>query len=324
MAFSYNSDTALSNKEDTRPDLSVDVSGADLDDDDTTNSQTLRVSKEDIWKEMVKSSYGRDKTLKLIQYAMKVYVLFHVGFSSRYASAKGSTSPRWERSLIRRLDSTMSGLSLSRRCLLLFNWLAPLTVIQARQSVPYSSESATTPSHKRKTKPLLYTLLHTSPPVLLELLNGAADDVYTFSRLGLLGNKTGDAAGKFADWCWFANTLVNLVENTVERGILRDLQHEVEGRSYTESMTLGATAKSNPAASQIDEHELSRLHKRDYWLVMTRNKLLMDLIFVSYNCFGLKRAKAPVQAFTGLTSAVLSTAKLYNNENNRLAKPTKS
>jgi hypothetical protein len=63
MAFSYNSDTALSNKEDTRPDLSVDVSGADLDDDDTTNSQTSRVSKEDIWKELVKSSYGRDKTL---------------------------------------------------------------------------------------------------------------------------------------------------------------------------------------------------------------------------------------------------------------------
>jgi hypothetical protein len=62
--------------------------------------------------------------------------------------------------------------------------------------------------------------------VLLELLNSVADDVYTFSRLGLLGGRIGERAGKCADWCWLASTLVNLVENSVERSVLRDLQHE--------------------------------------------------------------------------------------------------
>lgn len=42
----------------------------------------------------------------------------------------------------------------------------------------------------------------------------------------------------------------------------------------------GATAKSKPTVSKIDERELSRLQKQDYWLQITRAKLLMDLIFV--------------------------------------------
>jgi len=156
--------------------------------------------------------------------------------------------------------------------------------------------------------------------VLLELVHACADDVYTFSLLGLFGSRTGERARKFGDWCWFTSTLVNLVENAVERGVLKDLQHEVESRSYTESMTMGATSKSNPTASKIDDDELRRLRKQDYWLVMTRNKLLMDLIFVSYDCFRLKRAKAPVQVFAGLASAILSTSKLYSRELALLAK----
>ena len=42
----------------------------------------------------------------------------------------------------------------------------------------------------------------------------------------------------------------------------------------------GATAKSNPRATKADERELKRLQRQDYWLRITRAKLLMDLIFV--------------------------------------------
>ena len=42
----------------------------------------------------------------------------------------------------------------------------------------------------------------------------------------------------------------------------------------------GATAKSKPQTSKLDDRELSRLKKQDYWLQVTRAKLLMDLIFV--------------------------------------------
>jgi hypothetical protein len=53
----------------------------------------------------------------------------------------------------------------------------------------------------------------------------------------------------------------------------------VEGRLYNESMT-GATAKSKPKSTKIDEKELARLQRQDYWLQVSRAKLVMDLIFV--------------------------------------------
>ncbi len=104
----------------------------------------------------------------------------------------------------------------------MFNWLSPLNTILAENSLdPYTGQPL-----KAKSKPLLHTLLHTSPPVLLELANAISDDVATFSRLGLVGKRTGDRFGQFADWCWFVSTLVNLVENSVERGVILEQQHQ--------------------------------------------------------------------------------------------------
>lgn len=42
----------------------------------------------------------------------------------------------------------------------------------------------------------------------------------------------------------------------------------------------GATSKSNPTANKVDEKELARLKRQDFWIKMTRMKLVMDLIFV--------------------------------------------
>lgn len=190
-------------------------------------------------------------------------------------------------------------LSYLRKLLLLFNWLGPLTAILEQQTVPFSSEQSTERA-KRLPKPFLHTVLHAPPPVLLELVNSLADDIATWSRLGLLGKKLGDRAARFSDWCWFLATLVGLVENGVERQMIGSMQsegnvlseisdfseviadiyvHLVENRLYSVSLT-GATAKSNPQISKLDDKELSRLKKQDYWLQVTRAKLLMDLIFV--------------------------------------------
>jgi hypothetical protein len=53
----------------------------------------------------------------------------------------------------------------------------------------------------------------------------------------------------------------------------------VESRAYAESMT-GATAKSKPRSSKVDEQELARLRRESFWLQVGRAKLVMDLIFV--------------------------------------------
>lgn len=180
-----------------------------------------------------------------------------------------------------------------RKCLILFNWLHPLHSIMDQH---HASSDGILGKSKTTAKPLLHTVLHAPPPVLLELLNAVSDDLATFSKLGLLGKRTGDRAARLSDWCWFASTLVNLVENAVERSVIIGLQHQgergrrdvvpppdvdgsaVESRLYAESMT-GTTSKSIPA-SKHDEKELRRLQKKDYWLQITRAKLLMDLVFV--------------------------------------------
>ncbi|KAJ7937209.1 hypothetical protein B0H13DRAFT_2424866 [Mycena leptocephala] len=266
---------------------------------------------------MFLTSNGRDKAFKLIQYSLKVYLLFHTSLATSRLLRR-PTRPPWDKELDRRLNSTVDGLSFTRKCLLLFNWLSPLTAIMAQQSVPFSSEQ-TTETSKKTMKPFLHTVLYAPPPVLLELVHAAADDVFTFSKLGLIGKRTGERAGRFSDWCWLLATLVGLVENGVERQMIGNLQHEVESRLYSESMA-AATAKSKPASSKLDEKELSRLQKQDYWLQVTRAKLVMDLIFVSYDVFRLQRGREPMKAFTGLAAAVLSAAKLYDRHKTSLLK----
>jgi hypothetical protein len=68
--------------------------------------------------------------------------------------------------------------------------------------------------------------MHTPPPVLLELVNAIADDLYTCSRIGLVGLRMGDKAAKLADWCWFFSTIVNIVENSMERGVMKEQQNQ--------------------------------------------------------------------------------------------------
>ncbi|KAJ7068117.1 hypothetical protein C8F01DRAFT_1116920 [Mycena amicta] len=276
----------------------------------------LRVRHEEVWREMFVTSNGRDKAFKIIQYSLKVYLLFHLSVASSRLWRR-TTRPPWEKELVRRLNSTVDGFSFTRKCLLLFNWLGPLTAIMAQDSMPFSMEKSR--SRQTSAKPFLHTLMHAPPPVLLELVHAAADDVFTFSKLGLLSKRTGDRAARFSDWCWLLATLVGLVENGVERQMNGNLQSQAESRLYADSMT-SASAKSTSNASKYDEKELGRLQKQDYWLQITRAKLLMDLVFVSYDLFRIQRAREPIKTFTGLAAAILSAAKLYDRHKVMLLK----
>ncbi|KAF9221878.1 hypothetical protein BS17DRAFT_709594 [Gyrodon lividus] len=280
-----------------------------------------KVCRHEVWRDMLVTSNGRDKAFKLMQYAIRVYLLFHTKLLFRNGKAA------WQQALVRRLESARSGFSFTRKMLILFNWLTPLSTVMAQKPVPYSSTGSSLTPHgladapaKKPyssftgpilSHPFLQALLAAPPPVLLDLVNGLSDDIHTLSRLGLVGPKTGARAARFADWCWLLGTLVGLVENGVEMGIVDGLQRQVENRSYKESLE-GATLKSRPKIAKLDEKELARLRRKSYWLHVTRTKLTMDLIFVSYDIFRLKRWKNTVQSFAGLIAAVLSSAKLYD------------
>ncbi|KZW03880.1 hypothetical protein EXIGLDRAFT_599272 [Exidia glandulosa HHB12029] len=278
------------------------------------------VRAEDVWREIVKSSNGRDKALKLIQYSFKLCTLFHNNVTASPLLRRGRAQPKWETDIVVGVDQTISGLSLARKCLILFNWLTPLSQITHPQPVEAFSalhnKFGKRPNAQQQ-PPLLHKFLHAPPPVLLDLLNGAADDVATFSKLGIINKRVGSRAAKIADWCWFVATLVKLVELQVERGILSSMIRDVESRLYRESMA--GPGKPSEGA-KIDDGELQKLRKQDYWLQIARGKLLLDLVFVSYEVFNLKRAQTTVKAVTGLLSAVLSSYKLYDQHTHALIK----
>ncbi|KAJ3729025.1 hypothetical protein DFJ43DRAFT_1084383 [Lentinula guzmanii] len=295
----------------------LEAESIDEEEDVRMNEAERRIRHEEVWREIVLTSNGRDKAFKIIQYSIKVYLLFHTSITGSRLLRK-SIKQNWEQELVKRLTSTVSGLSFSRKCLLLFNWLSPLTAILAQQAVPFSLDSATSKKSDIP-RPFLHAVLNAPPPVLLELVNAISDDLYTLSLLGILGKRSGDRAARLSDWCWFLATLVGLVENGVERQMNGNLQHEAQSRLYKESFS-GATAKSKPSSTKIDDKELARLQKQDYWLQLTRAKLVMDLIFVSYDIFRLKKARNSVKALTGLIAAILSSAKLFDRHKTALTK----
>lgn len=367
----------------TKEEVQADDDAEDDDNEEETDKMKeaeSRVRHEEVWREMFLSSNGRDKAfvrsnlyprfvrliptpdieIDTILYQNLPVISYLTDRQSTSAPASASTmgigsrqtTPIYNvRTFLHKVDRSRNLLHVlltlqpsHRKTLLLFNWLSPLTAVMAQQTVPYSAEQSTEAT-KKTTRPFLHTVLYAPPPVLLELVHAAADDVYTFSLLGLIGKRTGERAARFSDWCWLLATLVGLVENGVERQMIGGLQHEgtrislmilfcttpymsdaiVESRLYKESMS-GATAKSKPTTSKIDEKELSRLQKQDYWLQITRAKLVMDLIFVcksliccvrlrpvdvpliAYDLFRIKRGKESAKAFTGFAAAILRYA----------------
>ncbi|CAE6491500.1 unnamed protein product [Rhizoctonia solani] len=273
-----------------------------------------RVRPEEVWKDIIGSANGRDKAFKLIQYSLKLYLLFHARTFARLKRGSGQIEPR--------LRSTVAGFSLVRKCLILFNWLGPLLQILHPASVPFSESDPLASRSAEKSRPLLHRFLHASPPVLLELFNSLADDIYTFSRLGLVGKKVGGRAEKIANWLWLLSTLAGLVEVGADRSLVKNMILEHESRVYKDQMEVNPrhVHDSTLAALEQDEDDLETLKSRYKWLQVSRMKLLCDLLFVSYDVFHFQKVREPVMAMSGFASAVLSSSKIYDKHFKSLAK----
>jgi len=229
------------------------------------------------------------------------------------------TLRRWESSLMSRITPAIAGLSLARKCLLLFNWLEPLnSITRVEDSIPYAGPSSSTKG-RRAQQPLLYPFMNAPPPLLLDLVNGVAEDISTFAKLGLIKGRLGRTAGRLADWTWLGATVVALVELSMKRAIVRSSIQQLENRLYKETMQYAGQTQESPE-SEADESGLKQLREQLYWIRVTRAKLLMDLVFASYSCFNIERGREVVQTITGLISGCLSSTKLYDRHHQIVAK----
>lgn len=183
---------------------------------------------------------------------MKVYLQFHVRTFARLQGGLLKNSK-----LETRLRSTMAGFSLVRKCLILFNWLGPLLQIARPSSVPFSESDPLASRSSGKSRPLLHRVLHAPPPVLLELFNSFSDDIYTFSRLGLVGKKVGSRAEKMSNWLWLLSTLAGLVEVGADRSLVKNMIAErkslqLSARHLTDLGVRRITGVYGPDGSQSE------------------------------------------------------------------------
>ncbi|KAH7903841.1 hypothetical protein BJ138DRAFT_1073857, partial [Hygrophoropsis aurantiaca] len=137
-------DNDLEKEQEKEKDDGGEVSDESEEELDEENERVKTVEKSvrahDVWREMLVTSNGRDKVFKLMQYAIRVYLLFHSKLIRK------SKSP-FENELVRRLQTARSGLSFTRKMLILFNWLTPLSQITAQQAVPFASSASSLTPH---------------------------------------------------------------------------------------------------------------------------------------------------------------------------------
>ncbi|KZO93254.1 hypothetical protein CALVIDRAFT_540236 [Calocera viscosa TUFC12733] len=167
---------------------------------------------------------------------------------------------------------------------------------------------------------ILQKVLRAPPPVLLSLLQSFSDDVYALSLLRIMPQGVGRRANRLANWCWFFSTLAQLVENGAERAIVRQLVKEVQEKIYEGELEGRDLEKEGCGDVEEGEREVERLKKQLAWIDRGRMKLVMDLIYVSYEVFNFKQYRQPVLATTGLIAGVLSTTKLYAEHKQQLLK----
>ena len=135
MPYSSQASTGHDGTEDCPTELEIELGEEEEEEASQEKSATKgRVHIQEVWRDLLETSTGRDKAFvlhftssavtptdclgigdiqKIIQYSMKVYLLFHHAVSRRMpvqAAGKGA----FERSLLRRLESTVSGLSVTR------------------------------------------------------------------------------------------------------------------------------------------------------------------------------------------------------------------
>jgi len=136
--FSAHPNTGGEDTEEHPQELELDVDEEDEEEEDGPEKIAARnrVRAQEVLRELLETSAGRDKTFKIIQYAMKVYLLFHLAIFRR-VPVQGAKRRAFENALLQRLQSTVSGLSLTRCVPTMRGSGSVLRLGRLNQKVPY-------------------------------------------------------------------------------------------------------------------------------------------------------------------------------------------
>ncbi|CDZ98047.1 Peroxisomal biogenesis factor 11 [Phaffia rhodozyma] len=218
-----------------------------------------------VFEDVLKTSVGREKVLKIVQYTIKLYLYLRF-----FRPRKRPTD------LDVRLKALQDGLAISRRTFYFFGTLSPF--LRLARSAPSNQ-------------------FHFQD--LMGVLSGASDEIYSFHRLGFVGIEWGERSNKWVNNLWLLMTLIGLSN------------YSISTPSLTRRIISLESSLSDPNLDEQMREEIERLQKERDMERWSTLKLWFDLVFVSYEVFGWKSLKNPLQILSGFGSALVAFKKIY-------------
>ncbi|TIA93354.1 hypothetical protein E3P99_00230 [Wallemia hederae] len=273
----------------------------------------MRVSTSQIIDRLLATDAGRDKLF----YSIKLYL-----WRSKSNPTLSSTAKAW----LPYLKNCASGLSTTRKCLILFAWKRAIPDLYHMVTQPKQPAATFTEAVKRRLSLL---------SAIVQIPNSIADDFYCASRIGLVSSKTGALAEKYGALFWWTDTFlqlnigaINEVHSTTH---IRKLQTRLENfQQSLDDIARGGAATPSKEYTLGDETlgaylrtdaDIRKAESTQSWARLSMVKLVCDFIFVSYDVFGFSRGKEGTQAVVGLIAGLLSGMKLWDKHYTSLAKP---
>jgi hypothetical protein len=225
----------------------------------------------------VRQTDGRDKAMKLVQYSIKLVLWLALH------------QPR-QTGLRKRFSALASALSTTRKVIRLGHWMESI-----QELIEWYKERPKASSHIRR------WLLDSLPP-LVAFFNDIFDDIYCLCRIKCLPKPLEGPAERYANWCWFTSTLIDLYSNAKSQWKI-----QADIRAQRQLLKSGSIQSDE---QEIIKTKLATLQDKAYWLRVTGGKLLCDLGFCSYDIFHWQFSDG-WQASTGFLSGALSAHKLW-------------
>ncbi|TIB66705.1 hypothetical protein E3Q22_00512 [Wallemia mellicola] len=264
---------------------------------------------------------GRDKIFlltndqKIIQYAIKLFLWRSKSNPNLSIQAKD-----W----LPYLKNCASGLSTTRKCLILFAWKRTIPDLYQLLKAPKQPAGNFLDALKGR-----LTLIS----AIVQIPNSIADDFFCASKLGLVGSKTGKLAEKYGALFWWTDTFLQLnisaINEIVTNGQIRKLQsrqdhlqqclEDMSEDKLSNKVEYSLSDETLGAFLRIDA-DIRKAESTQMWARLSALKYVCDFIFVSYDVFGFKKGQEGTQAIVGLTAGLLSTLKLWDKHYTSLSK----
>ncbi|KAI8052953.1 hypothetical protein BDF22DRAFT_686216 [Syncephalis plumigaleata] len=250
----------------------------------------------------VRQTDGRDKTMKLIQYSLKVLLW------------RAIKNPR-DKVFRQRLSALVKAFSTTRKIIRLGHWLEPYEeILDWLVNIPIQSRQVSNQQLAKSTLKSMPTTVFAKwlwdgvPPVV-GFLNDFFDDIYCLCRINCLPKWMEDPSEIWSLRCWFLGIWLDLYGNAMDQLALKrkiKVQQLIVDRLRKDPTEYEHGMQS----LQVAEKALAVLYDKQYWLRISCGKFLGDLGFCTYDLFHWQFSDG-WPALTGLLSGMLSAHKLW-------------